>query len=110
MIGYLLEQEISHVLGDDAKKRGVVTLLSQIIVDPNDKAFGNPTKFIGPVYSKEDAMRLGKPVKPDGEYYRQVVPSPMPVRVIDEQLTAIKLLTEHNVIVICAGGGGSKSF
>jgi carbamate kinase len=106
MIGYLLEQEINHALGDEAKKRGVVTLLSQIIVDPKDKAFDNPTKFIGPVYSKEDALKLGKPVKPDGKFYRQVVPSPMPVRLIDEQLTAVKLLTDHNVILICAGGGG----
>jgi carbamate kinase len=106
MIGYLLEQEINHALGDVAKQRGVVTLLSQIIVDPNDNAFDNPTKFVGPVYSKEEAMKLGKPVKPDGKYYRQVVPSPMPVRLIDEQLTAVKLLTCHDVIVICAGGGG----
>lgn len=106
MIGYLLEQEIDHALGNDAKRRGVVTLLSQIIVDPKDEAFNNPTKFIGQVYSKEEALKLGKPIKPDGQYYRQVVPSPMPVRLIDEQLTAIKLLTDHNVIVICAGGGG----
>ena len=106
MIGYLLEQEIDHALGNEAKQRGVVTLLSQIIVDPKDDAFNNPTKFIGPVYSKEEALKLGKPIKPDSQYYRQVVPSPMPVRLIDEQLTAIKLLTDHNVIVICAGGGG----
>lgn len=106
MIGYLLEQEINHALGEDAKRRGVVTLLSQIIVDPHDKAFQNPTKFIGPVYSKEEALQLGKHVKPDGDYYRQVVPSPMPIRLIDEQLTAVKLLTDNDTIVICAGGGG----
>lgn len=106
MIGYLLEQEIDHVLGEDAKRRGVVTLLSQIIVDPNDKAFQNPTKFIGPVYSKEEAMKLGKTVRPDGDYYRQVVPSPIPIKLIDQQLTAVKLLTDHDAIVICAGGGG----
>eukprot|EP00956_Cyclotella_meneghiniana_P032420 scaffold89152_cov42-Cyclotella_meneghiniana.AAC.4 len=107
MIGYLLEQEINHTLGDVAKQRGVVTVLSQIIVDPDDDAFDNPTKFIGPVYTKDAAMTLGKPVKPDGaQYYRRVVPSPMPVRLIDEQLTAVKLLANANVIVICAGGGG----
>eukprot|EP00970_Alexandrium_tamarense_P003390 scaffold530_cov193-Alexandrium_tamarense.AAC.18 len=106
MIGYLLEQEIDAVLGKDAEKRGVVTLLSQIIVDPNDKAFQHPTKFIGPVYSKVDAMKLGKPVKPDGDWYRQVVPSPMPIRLIEQQLTAVKLLTNNDTIVICAGGGG----
>lgn len=106
MIGYLLEQEINRALGDDAEERGVVTVLSQIVVDPHDTAFDDPTKFIGPVYTKEEALKLGKPVKPDGEYYRRVVPSPMPVRLIEPQLTAVKLLTESNVIVICAGGGG----
>ena len=113
MIGYLLEQEINHALGNDAKQRGVVTVLSQILVDMNDRAFDNPTKFIGPVYSKEEAETatklMGKTMKPDGKYYRQVVPSPMPIRLIDEQLTAVKLLTDHNVIVVCAGGGGSES-
>ena len=106
MIGYLLEQEIDAALGAEGKKRGVVTLLSQIIVDPNDEAFQNPTKFIGPVYSKEEAMKLGKPIKPDGDHYRQVVPSPTPIRLIDQQLAAVRLLTKHNCIVICAGGGG----
>ncbi len=106
MIGYLLEQEIDAALGQAGRDRGVVTVLSQIIVDPNDPAFQNPTKFIGPVYSKEEAMNLGKPVKQDGEYYRQVVPSPSPIRLIDQQLAAVKLLTKNNCIVICAGGGG----
>lgn len=106
MIGYLLEQEIDTALGQAGRDRGVVTVLSQIIVDPNDPAFQNPTKFIGPVYSKEEAMNLGKPVKQDGEYYRQVVPSPSPIRLIDQQLAAVKLLTKNDCIVICAGGGG----
>ncbi|KAL7527034.1 hypothetical protein ACHAXR_004184 [Thalassiosira sp. AJA248-18] len=106
MIGYLLEQEIDAALGQEGQTRGVVTLLSQIIVDPKDEAFQNPTKFIGPVYSEEDAMKLGKPVKQDGEYYRQVVASPRPLRLINQQLTAVKLLTKNDCIVICAGGGG----
>jgi carbamate kinase len=110
MIGYLLEQEIDKILGEDGRRRGVATLLSQIIVDPNDPAFHNPTKFIGPIYSEEEAMKLGKPVKQDGEYYRQVVPSPRPLRLIDQQLTAVKLLTNHDCIVICAGGGGIPVF
>ena len=106
MIGYLLEQEIDATMGKAGQDRGVVTLLSQIIVDRNDAAFQNPTKFIGPIYSKEEAMKLGKPVKQDGDYYRQVVPSPSPIRLINQQLTAVKLLTDHDCIVICAGGGG----
>eukprot|EP00984_Skeletonema_dohrnii_P002747 scaffold949_cov160-Skeletonema_dohrnii-CCMP3373.AAC.13 len=105
-IGYMLEQEIDSALGDEGRKRGVITMLSQIIVSPNDEAFNNPTKFIGPVYSLEEANKLGKPVKQDGQFYRQVVPSPQPIQLIDQQLTALELLTKNDVIVICGGGGG----
>ncbi|KAL9180421.1 hypothetical protein ACHAXT_008391 [Thalassiosira profunda] len=105
-IGYLLEQEIDAVLGREGRKRGVATLLSQIVVDPNDPAFDDPTKFIGPVYTEKEAKELGKPVKPDGKYWRQVVASPKPLRLIDQQLEAVKLLVENNCICICAGGGG----
>lgn len=103
MIGYLLEQEMHSYIPPD---RGMVTVLSQILVDPKDKAFQNPTKFIGPVLSKEEAQKLTVPYKPDGEHYRRVVPSPMPVKLLDNQLEAIKLLNNEGCIVICAGGGG----
>jgi len=105
-IGYMLEQEIDFALGDEGRRRGVITMLSQIVVSPDDEAFNNPTKFIGPVYSLEEANKLRKPVKKDGEFYRQVVPSPQPIHLIDQQLTALKLLTKNDVIVICGGGGG----
>lgn len=105
-IGYMLEQEIDYALSYEGRRRGVVTMLSQIVVSPDDEAFNNPTKFIGPVYSLEEAKKLGKPVKQDGDFYRQVVPSPQPVKLIDQQLTALKLLTDNDVIVICGGGGG----
>lgn len=52
MIGYLIEQELENALGHD---RVVATLLTQEIVDAQDPAFGNPTKFVGPVYSKDEA-------------------------------------------------------
>lgn len=103
MIGYLLEQEIEPLLPPD---RGMATILSQIQVDPNDPAFQNPTKFIGPVLSKEEAEKLTVPYKADGEYYRRVVPSPLPMKMLDNQLKAVKLLTKEGCIVICAGGGG----
>lgn len=105
-IGYMIEQEIDFALGKEGRERGVITMLSQIVVSPDDDAFNNPTKFIGPVYSLEEANKLGKPVKKDGEFYRQVVPSPKPIQLIDQQLTALKLLTKNDVIVICGGGGG----
>jgi carbamate kinase len=103
MIGYLLEQEMLPFLPPD---RGMATILSQILVDPKDPAFQNPTKFIGPVLTKGEAEKLSVPYKQDGEHYRRVVPSPLPVKMLDNQLKAVKLLSEQGCIVICAGGGG----
>lgn len=103
MIGYLLEQEMQPFLPPD---RGLATILSQIEVDKNDPAFQNPTKFIGPVLTKEEADKMTLPVKPDGEHFRRVVPSPIPVKMLDNQLKAVKSLTRDGTIVICAGGGG----
>jgi carbamate kinase len=103
MIGYLLEQEIQPHLAPD---RGLATVLSQILVDPKDPAFANPTKFIGPVLTRQEAERLTVPYKKDGDFYRRVVPSPLPVKMLDNQLKAVKILTEQGCVVICAGGGG----
>lgn len=106
MIGYLLEQEICWHIGPE---RGVATLLSEIVVDPKDPAFQNPTKFVGPAYTEEEAKKLSetKVLKKDGTYgWRQVVPSPLPVRLIDQNMRALRVLTDNDCIVICAGGGG----
>jgi len=105
MIGYLIEQELENALGANHK---VATLLTQTEVDPHDPAFGNPTKPVGPIYEEAEARRLaaqrGWTVKPDGASFRRVVPSPAPLRIPDMEI--IKLLLDHQVIVICAGGGG----
>jgi carbamate kinase len=104
-IGYMIEQELGNLLPFE---RPFATLLTMIEVDPNDPAFSNPTKFIGPVYPKDDADRLAKEkgwvVKPDGDKWRRVVPSPEPKRIFE--LRPIKWLLERNTIVIAAGGGG----
>jgi carbamate kinase len=85
----------------------MATVLSQIVVDENDPAFQNPTKFIGPIYTKEEVEKLGlAPVKQDGDHFRKVVPSPLPVKMIDQQMRAVELLTNNDCVVICAGGGG----
>ena len=78
-------------------------------VDAADPAFSNPTKFVGRVYGKDEADQLtaSRPdwiFKPDGEYWRRVVPSPEPKRILE--LHPIEWLLEHGAIVICAGGGG----
>jgi carbamate kinase len=103
MIGYLIEQELQTYVGAD---RGMATILSQILVDPQDPAFANPTKFIGPIYTKGQAEKLGLPVKQDGDLWRRVVPSPLPVRMSENQMQAVQILTDNDCIVICAGGGG----
>jgi carbamate kinase len=84
------------------------TVLTMIEVDPSDPAFGNPTKFIGPVYVKPEADRIaqekGWTFKQDGDKWRRVVPSPEPKRVFE--IRPIRWLLERGTIVICAGGGG----
>jgi carbamate kinase len=104
MIGYLIEQELRSRLPD----RDVVTLLTQVEVDGADPAFLNPTKPIGPVYTRGDAERLaserGWHVAADGTGWRRVVPSPEPHRILE--LGAIRTLVEAGALVVCAGGGG----
>jgi carbamate kinase len=104
MIGYLLEQELENRLPGAE----VCTLLTQVEVDPDDPAFREPTKPIGPVYHEAAAQALadqrGWAIASDGDGYRRVVPSPKPRRVIE--LNTIRLLVRAGVIVICAGGGG----
>ncbi len=105
MIGYLIEQELANALSGD---RRVATLLTQIEVDPDDPAFRNPSKPIGPVYeevqARELARKRGWRIAADGPRYRRVVASPRPRRIFE--LGVIELLVNQGIIVICAGGGG----
>jgi carbamate kinase len=104
MIGYLLEQALRNELPD----RQVAALLTQVLVDPTDPAFGAPSKPIGPVYDEATAHRLagdrGWTVERDGDSWRRVVPSPEPQSIIE--LETIMTLVDLGAIVICAGGGG----
>ena len=105
MIGYLVEQELGNFLPAEVP---LATILTMVEVDPDDPAFTNPTKFVGPVYSKEEAdafaAEKGWTVKADGEYWRRVVPSPKPKRIFE--IRPMRWLIERGVVVICAGGGG----
>jgi carbamate kinase len=105
MIGYMIEQELGNLLPFEVP---FATILTMVEVDPDDPAFQNPTKFVGPVDEKEEADRLtgenGWIVKQDGQKWRRVVPSPQPKRIFE--IRPIKWLIEHNTVVICAGGGG----
>ncbi|MBX3058160.1 MAG: carbamate kinase [Anaerolineae bacterium] len=105
MIGYMIEQELGNLLPFEVP---FATILTMVEVDPNDPAFQNPTKFVGPIYDKEDADKLatekGWVFKQDGNKWRRVVPSPLPKRIFE--MRPIKWLLEHHTVVICGGGGG----
>jgi carbamate kinase len=105
MFGYMIEQELGNLLPLVVP---FATMLTMVEVDPSDPGFANPTKFIGPVYSAEDAERLKAEkrwvMKPDGDKWRRVVASPRPKQIFE--VRPIRWLMEKGTIVIAAGGGG----
>jgi carbamate kinase len=105
MIGYMIEQELGNLLPFEVP---FATILTMVEVDRDDPGFAFPTKFIGPVYSESDAERLktekGWIMKPDGDKWRKVVPSPQPKQIFE--VRPIRWLLERGTIVIAAGGGG----
>ena len=105
MLGYLLEQELANLL---PATRAVATLLTRVEVDPHDPAFKQPSKPIGPVYSRGQADALSASrqwvMVADGDGWRRVVPSPRPLRV--PGLDILRGLLARGVLVIAAGGGG----
>jgi carbamate kinase len=105
MIGYMIEQELGNIIPYEDH---IVTILTQVVVDPDDPAFRIPSKPVGPIYGQREAARLqrdkGWTVAPDGEYFRRVVPSPLPQQIIE--IEVIRMLVDAGVVVICAGGGG----
>lgn len=104
MIGYPLQQKITNF----AKDIKAITLITQSIISPKDPALNYPTKFIGSSYSKKEAKKLAAKyswqIKSDGKFWRRIVPSPKPVKIVE--MSAISNLIKENFIVI-AGGGGS---
>ncbi|HVO37436.1 MAG TPA: carbamate kinase [Spirochaetia bacterium] len=107
-IGYMLAQCLTNALITEKLAKAVVTVLTQVVVDPEDPAMKNPNKFVGPFYKAEDVqahMARGWTVKEDpGRGYRRVVPSPVPLDIVEKE--TIKNLIDADVIVIAAGGGG----
>jgi carbamate kinase len=101
-LGYMIEQAIVNESG----KTDVAGILTQVVVDRNDKAFSNPTKPIGPFYTKEQSGHLkGMRVKEDsGRGWRRVVASPRPRQIVEA--ATIKKMLNSGIIVIAAGGGG----
>jgi carbamate kinase len=104
MIGYWLLQALQNALPG----RQVAAVIDQTLVSAADPAFDDPTKFVGAVYdeakAKQFAAERGWTVKQDGQYWRRVVPSPQPERVVETRV--IRLLLGSGAVVVCAGGGG----
>ncbi len=108
-IGFMIQQTLYNQLKKKGVKRDVATVVTQVVVDKNDPAFLNPTKPIGPFYTKADADALAKErgwamIEDSNRGYRRVVPSPRPLKIVEAD--AIKKLTDAGAIVIAAGGGG----
>ncbi|MDO8363710.1 MAG: carbamate kinase [Actinomycetota bacterium] len=103
LIGYLLAEEIGRQLGPER----VVVLLTLVVVDRRDPAFGKPTKPIGAMLDEQgarEASRRGNDVARDGDGWRRVVPSPEPLEIVE--FAAIRSLAEAGYVVVCGGGGG----
>ena len=108
-MGYMIQQTLQNKLRDMNIDREVVTLVTQVIVDKNDESINNPTKYIGPRYSKNDIRLLSnkfnwKIKEQEPGIWRRVVPSPMPDYIMHGK--SIKTLVDRGTIVIAFGGGG----
>ena len=110
-IGYMIERVLRNIFIEEGIEKDVVTLVTQVAVDKDDKAFQNPTKPVGKIYDKETADKLAEekgwifkptPKKKDG--WRRVVPSPEPLDIFN--IKTIENITEHGAVVIASGGGG----
>lgn len=108
-IAYLLMQALENALRLADNARHVACLLTQVEVDANDPAFENPTKPIGPFFSREQADAIGKELgwlmrEDAGRGWRHVVPSPKPRHIVD--ISLIQVLARRGTVVIAGGGGG----
>ena len=108
-IGYWLQKAFYNNFQTLGITKPVASIVTQVVVDPNDPAFSNPAKPIGPFYSEQEAKKLaaerGFTVKEDaGRGWRKVVPSPKPIDIIEADL--VKMALDNQAILITAGGGG----
>jgi carbamate kinase len=110
-IGYMIERMFRNVLNKHGIRKNIITMVTLIEVDKNDNAFQNPSKRIGKMYSEQEAEKLtlekGWILKPSAKAvggYRRVVPSPVPLEIINKE--TVELLVKNGNIVIAAGGGG----
>ena len=112
-MGYMIQQSLQNKLREMEIDREVVTMVTQVIVDRNDESLKNPTKYIGPRYSKDEILKLSENFnwnikEQESGFWRRVVPSPMPEYIMHGK--SIKALVDRGTIVISSGGGGIPVF
>ena len=106
-IGYMIQQCMANALQKENINKQITTLITQVLIDENDPSLQNPTKPIGPYYTKEESKHLvsdGYQITKQQRGYRIVVPSPDPLKIIEGDI--VKTLLNKGIIVIAAGGGG----
>lgn len=110
-IGYMVERMLRNVLNKHHIKKDIISMVSMVTIDPKDPAFENPSKRIGKIYSRQEADQLhqskgwqfkNSPKIPDG--WRRVVPSPLPLEILNRE--TIARMARSGTIVITTGGGG----
>ncbi|MEI6820384.1 MAG: carbamate kinase [Bacteroidota bacterium] len=113
-IGYMIEQQMRNVLEREKMERDIITIITQVEVDKNDPAFQNPTKPVGPYYTKEEADKYALETgakfaeDPRGRGFRKVVASPKPIKI--NNIKSIERLARDGQLVITVGGGGIPVF
>lgn len=113
-IGYVIEQQLRNVLSTYDIEKDIITIITQVLVNKDDPAFNNPTKPIGPFYTKEEADKLAKETgavfaeDPRARGWRKVVASPRPMVISNKR--SIEKLARDGQIVIAVGGGGIPAF
>ncbi len=113
-IGFMIEQQLRNVLAEHGIEKNIVTLVTQVVVDKNDDAFKNPTKPVGPFYTKEEADKMTAENNwvfhedPRKRGWRRVVASPRPFEIPNWE--AVEKLAREGNIVITVGGGGIPAY
>lgn len=113
-IGYIIEQQLRNVMMANDLDRDIISIITQVLVDKDDPAFNNPTKPVGPYYTKEESERIAEETgakfaaDPRGRGYRKVVASPKPLVISNQK--SIESLARAGQIVIAVGGGGIPAF
>lgn len=113
-IGYLLEQQLRNVLMAEDLDRDIISIITQVLVNKDDEAFNNPTKPVGPYFTKEESLLMSKEsnsvFKEDaaGRGWRKVVASPKPMVIFNR--VSIEKIAREGHIVIAVGGGGVPCF